>query len=282
MDICARKTVILVDDTAIFDAHNHSFAGRLQVLPAGKNREAWEALPESLTADKPEDEEVTQAEQTQADEKPFDPHCAAWAKERADNSIERVLPSSRADHRKTKPGRDEPEPLIGVDGDFRDEIPVVDGAAYGNWWHDMMESTPWAEGEKAWTAHFNKHKSLPDCPDPKRAENEIKNFLDSELALLLGRPGMIVRTEVPFLWKEDEKTVFEGYIDLAACDDEKEDWILVDWKTDRPAGKNPEATLRKRYSPQLEAYTKFLRGIFKKPVHTILYSTVLGRALSLE
>jgi len=278
----ARKTVILVDDTAILDAHNQSFAGRLQVLPAGKNREAWEALPESLAADKPEAEEVTQAEQTQADEKPFDPHCAARAKERADNSIERVLPSSRADHRKTKPGRDEPEPLIGVDGDFRDEIPVVDGAAYGNWWHNMMESAPWAKGEKSWTAHFNKHKSLPDCPDPERAENEIKNFLDSELALLLGRPGVVVRTEVPFLWKEDEKTAFEGYIDLVAYDDEKEDWILVDWKTDRPAGKNPEATLRKRYSPQLEAYSEVLRGIFKKPVHTILYTTVLGRALSLE
>ena len=278
----ARKTVILVDETAILDAHNQSFAGRLQVLPAGNNREAWEALPETLTADEPETEKPAQAEQSPAHEKPFDSRCIDRAVDRARDSIERKLPSSLAIHRKTRPGRDEPEPLLGVDSDFRDEVPSIDGAAYGNWWHNMMESAPWADGEKAWTAHFKKHISLSECPDPKRADIEIKNFLDSELALLLGRRGLIVRTEVPFLWKEDDKTAFEGYIDLAAYDDEKKDWILVDWKTDRPTGADREATLRKQYSPQLEAYTKVLRGIFKKPVHTILYSATLGRGLSLE
>ena len=276
----ARRTLILVDDTAILNAHNHSFAGRLQVLPAGKTREAWEALPETLIAEEPEASVLAQAEPPPANEKPFDPKCAVRAIERVDGSIKRVLPSSLAIHRTTKPGRDEPEPRLG--SEFPDEIPNIDGAAYGNWWHDMMESAPWSEGEKAWQVHFNKHKSLPDCPDSKRAEKEIKNFLDSELALLIGRPGMVVRTEVPFLWKADAQTAFEGYIDLAACDDEKADWILVDWKTDRPAGKNPEATLRKQYGPQLEAYTKVLRGIFKKPVDTYIYSTTLGIALSLE
>ncbi len=276
----ARRTLVLVDDTAILNANNHSFAGRLQVKPAGKSRETWEALPETLIAEEPEASGLRQDERPTFQEETYDPHCAARAIERALSAIKRVLPSSLAIHRTTRPGRDEPEPRLG--SEFPDEVPVIDGAAYGNWWHDMMESTPWVDGEKAWLAHFNKHKSLPYCPDPERAEKEIKNFLDSELALLLGRPGMVVRTEVPFLWKDDAQTAFEGYIDLVACDDEKEDWILVDWKTDRPSGKNQEATLRKQYSPQLEAYTKVLRGIFKKPVHTILYSTNLGRALSVK
>ena len=276
----ARRTMVLIDDTAILNAHNHSFAGRLQVLPGEKNRQAWEALPDTLIIEEPDASRLPQDERPVSQEEPFDPHCADRAIERARSAIKRVLPSSLAVHRTAKPRRDEPEPHLGLDIEFRDEVQVIDGAAYGNWWHDMMESTPWASGEKAWLTHFN--PPPPDCPDPERAEKEIKNFLDSELALLLGRPGMIALTEVPFIWKADAQTAFEGYIDLVAYYGEKEDWILVDWKTDRPAGKNPEATLRKQYSPQLKAYTKALRGIFKKPVHTFLYSTTLGRALPVK
>ena len=64
-----------------------------------------------------------------------------------------------------------------------------------------------------------------------------------------------VLRELPVAWFEEASdTYVEGFVDLAF--EEEDGWVIVDYKTDRVAGKT--TTLLSRYRPQLNAYRSAL------------------------
>jgi ATP-dependent exoDNAse (exonuclease V) beta subunit len=173
----------------------------------------------------------------------------------------RTLPSSLVHH--TVP--------LGSLSSASQEGAGLGGVDYGNAWHKMMETLPWAASQSAWVAHMDAH--IVRFPNPQRAKDEVTLFLASPLAALLAGLGQWVRTEVPFLWQKDASTAYEGTIDCVAWDpSQKKGWV-VDWKTDfGPSA----AAIADQYAPQLQVYCEALQALGWGSFTPLVYSTRWG------
>ncbi len=277
----ARHSLVLIDDGAFFPKSGHSFAEKLRILPDGANTEAWLKLPGNLRKKTTKVEvEESAGEVTVPMRETLDASCFADAQAKAGNFIQRILPSSLAHWEGASVSRDEPEPLLGHE--FPEESLAKDGAAYGNWWHEMMEKTPWPGSADDWKNHFL--DSLNHCPDKERGAGEIELFGNSELAKKLAEPGWVIHTEIPFLWQADNATAYEGIIDMAARDTNGggSRWFLVDWKTDRMEEGKLAETLKTRYSKQVGVYAQAVQSIYAEPVESYLYTTVGGFSVPVD
>ena len=201
------------------------------------------------------------------------------ASQRAKIFPRRVLPSSLARHTPIhQPERAEPD--LFAPPDYPEEQPLPAAATdYGNWWHQLMEHTPWASGLTAWAAHWEQH--WINAPDPNRAREEIERLKKSPLLQQLATPGWVFATELPFLWAEamGEKA-FDGCLDLAAWDSHASRWLVIDWKTDQT---KVDATteLRDRYGAQIEVYARALHGLTGAPAEALIYGTRTGSVITL-
>jgi ATP-dependent exoDNAse (exonuclease V) beta subunit len=92
------------------------------------------------------------------------------------------------------------------------------------------------------------------------------------------RDANLVRQEMPFFWRIDERKCLEGIIDVALFEADEKKWFVVDWKTNRL---EPDQTdkLRISYRPQIAAYWKVLVEMTKQPVSAGIYSTSTGQLL---
>jgi ATP-dependent exoDNAse (exonuclease V) beta subunit len=197
---------------------------------------------------------------------------AGWA--RAQTFIHRIRPSTLAQHAATQT-TERVEPDLQAPPDFPEEqAPSASVTDYGNWWHGLMEHTPWMSGPDAWAAHWEKH--LDASPDPTRARAEVARLKVSPLATRLAEPGWEVTTEMPFLWTEPKgASAFDGCIDFAAWNASTQRWLVVDWKTDATEG-DAGAALRRRYAAQVAIYARALAAVYGAPVETFLYGTRTG------
>lgn len=118
-------------------------------------------------------------------------------------------------------------------------------------------------------------------------ENALLTFFQSDLAARM-RASKRVERELPFSMLYEGQKVYEslegeslflqGIID--ACFLEDDQWVLVDYKTDRLT--SAEA-FKERYHKQLEVYKEALESITHKPVkETYIYSFRLGQAILLD
>ena len=196
----------------------------------------------------------------------------AAAAEKAAQFTRRVRPSTLARHA-APVERDESD--LSAPPEFPEEQPVPTAAvAYGNWWHDLMEDTPWAAGCDAWAKFWETR--LGAALEPGRARAEIAQLLRSPLAARLATPGLEFAVELPFLWAEpDSARAFDGCVDLAAWGPKNSRWLVIDWKTDRVDG-DGAAELRRRYGPQIEIYARALAAMTDAPVEAYLYGTRAG------
>jgi ATP-dependent exoDNAse (exonuclease V) beta subunit len=199
----------------------------------------------------------------------------------AENFTRRVRPSTLARHTALADGgpsvAERSEPDLFAPPDYPEEQPPPAAAvSYGNWWHGMMETTPWAKGPAAWAAHWERHYDA--APEPERARAEGARLLASPLALRLSAPGLEFVTELPFLWAEPGKErAYDGCVDLAAWDANARRWLVVDWKTDR-VEMDAAVELRAKYGAQIAVYARALGAVYGAPVEAFLYSTRTGIA----
>ena len=270
----AKRTLVLVDDANFFAKHEPSFARLLKVLPGEANHSFWASLPSVLTA---ESAEKSSAQAVQAGkealeplEAVFDPACVSVAQKQAWDFVKRVLPSGLAGS-STLDSREVNE--LSGEGAHRGRA----GADYGNWWHAMMETTPWSAGRTGWQQHFQ-HCSA-ECPDPQRGEREVQHFLQSDLAQKLEAEGLVIRTEVPFLWADAAQNAYDGLIDLVVYNAKDDTWWVVDWKTDKEESADQLLDI---YKPQLSVYVRALSSIVNQSVNGYLYSTPAGLAIELK
>ena len=281
----ARQTLVLFNDESFFPPEKNSFGTRLKVNLNETNHEHWIALPTGLHTDTESEAGVDRDVVTEnVDEKkisPFDSTILKSARRHGLGKFKHATPHTLAMRVKDLPTeRDEPEQLLGHA--FPDESSNTAATEYGSWWHEMMEENAWDKNMENWKSHCASKAQSPTCPDPHRGREEIELFFYSQLTAQLTAHDYRIQTEVPFLWRDDEDSVFEGLIDFVAYDHTLKQWMVIDWKTHQATAQNFTADLVKQYTPQLSAYANALHGISGEPVKTYLYSTALGQLLAIE
>ncbi len=277
-----KHTLIFVDASALAKegrADKSSLAEALGVGAGGRAQAWWQELPE------PRGEiiigNVAAATSPPAASPPAHWPQPEWGAEifapaaiSAGKFIRRVRPSTLG-HQTVALSAERTEPDLAAPPDYPEEQPAAGAAVdYGNWWHNMMEHTPWAAGRAAWATAWE--KNCAEAVDPPRAQAEIARFLASPLAARLASPGLEFIVETPFLWAEPGGArAFDGCVDLAAWDGKDSRWLVVDWKTDYVHG-DYAAELRRRYAAQVGVYAQALAALTGAPAAAILYSTRAG------
>jgi ATP-dependent exoDNAse (exonuclease V) beta subunit len=265
----AKKTLLLVDDRTLFDGQVHRggwSSAELLGLQGGVNRITWEALPETWTPMPLGD--VKREEPPP----PFD--LAALSKKDLARAVRnaQAIPRRRTPHSLAvhRPLEAEPEERL----EREEEQPGADhpGILYGTWWHEFVESIPWAESRETWQQHFA--EALLRSPQRDRSEREWKLFLGSPLAQRLAAPGLLIQREIPFLLMEAKDDILEGVIDLAILAPGESAWQVIDWKTNRAA---PSEEVVAIYRAQIEAYARALRQILSSEIKGSLYLTSTGQ-----
>lgn len=271
-----KRTLVLMDDADWWSdlkrQTGESWAQLLQVEDEeSPNRREWLRWPKSLQIlSDPIEENIGCREK-------FDTFNEAEisVNQRIAPFWKRKTPSSLQLH-SVEYARAEPDAL--TDERFPEEARLLyqwDPAAYGNWWHDLMEVAPWSDDLDAFSLHCR--EGLEKCPDRDRGMKEIDLLLSSSMLSLLLNRTWEIHSEVPFIWGDaSDKTGYEGYIDLLAVNRSEGKWIVLDWKTDRMAGEDKIAALRLAYAPQVEIYRRAAADLFEGTGKVGLYSTVSG------
>ncbi len=273
-----KHTLVLVDAEALSSQPNrNSLAALLGVADEGPARIAWKNLPEArekITADKTAAKSNLRRGLASIpwSSTPLAKEMMRQAPALAEKFIRRVRPSTLANH---APLPERTEPDLAAPPDYPEEQPVPGVAvAYGNWWHGLMEDTPWAQGPAAWAPLWAARAAAAD--DPGRAQKETEQLLHSPLATQLAAPGLEFAVEMPFLWAEPGGVrAFDGCVDLAVWDSKNSRWLVVDWKTDFVEG-DYAAELRARYGPQIQVYARALAAMTGAPATALLYGTRTG------
>lgn len=264
----AKWTLVLADDSKLFAGGENSFAHHLAVVD-GANREVWEKLPDKLTAEKMEAAKPVAAA-VPAGFAPVTEVQVSRAVARARQFPVRVLPHKLAKRWTTE----EPERRRDVDEEWPATAERSQAIRYGIWWHDLVKKIDWRGDPADWQKAFESGNA--PAAYRQRAEKEWALFANSDLAKLLSESRLVVHAEMPVLWKREDGSCVEGFIDLAAFDPESKEWLIVDWKTDvvKP---NEAGKLEEEYAGQLQAYVKALSGISGMSAAGSLYSTFTGK-----
>lgn len=85
----------------------------------------------------------------------------------------------------------------------------------------------------------------------------------------------MTHTELPFLWRMNDRTCIEGVIDLLLVDPATGRALLIDWKTNRITPADAE-NLQQRYRSQIAAYWKAVGEITRYEVDAAIFATATG------
>ncbi len=146
----------------------------------------------------------------------------------------------------------------------------ITGLLYGQMVHELLEIVDWTCGEveEEWAA--SKIKDI--CDDEnliRKAIHSVRKILASELIRRIVQSQSYYK-EVPFAYAKNG-TIFEGKIDVVFI--EGDDVILVDFKTDRVAGRDVVKEAH-RYKPQIEIYSDAIEACLgRAPKEVILFFT---------
>jgi len=278
-----RHALIFVDDESLAkggEAPRQSLAAALGLGGNGGARQWWGELPvvgEGISSEKTEKpQKRASSASAGAAGNWTHPECPENliqnASAPANAFPRRVRPSTLAVH---AAAHERAEPDLSAPPDYPEEQPLPGAAVdYGNWWHGVMERTPWAMGPEAWTAYWR--QACATSPDPGRARHEVERLIASPLAARLTAPGVECMTETPMLWAEPGGVrAFDGCMDLAAWDAKHARWLVVDWKTDFVEG-DYAAELKRRYSAQVAVYAQALAAMTGEMAEAVIYATRTG------
>jgi ATP-dependent exoDNAse (exonuclease V) beta subunit len=283
----ARHTLVLALDADFFrgkrGVHSDTQLKWLQADANEVNAEIMLALSDKATA----------CEETAAHHKERTPEPVAdtsralrletgWvdsARQRAASIIETVTPSQFTPEEELIEKRSTDE-WIEIEPELRPPRIANPATRYGIWWHDFAEQISWWSEPKKWNETFE--HNLAASPDVARSKREWQLLLKQiEAVEGLGRPlrdANLVRQEMPFFWRIDERKCLEGIIDLALFEADAKKWFLLDWKTNRLQPDQMDK-LRVSYRPQIAAYWKAVAEMTMRPVSVGIYSTSIGQLL---
>jgi ATP-dependent exoDNAse (exonuclease V) beta subunit len=155
---------------------------------------------------------------------------------------------------------------------------------YGIWWHGLAQRIPWLCEASVWDKTFAAlHNSSPDVTRSTREWRLLRARVNalSDFANDWSECKLMIHAEMPFCWKMTADQSLEGLIDLALFDSASNEWLIIDWKTNRVAP-NQLSILRQEYRAQLAAYRQVVRELTGQKVSAALYSTATGEFVRYE
>jgi ATP-dependent exoDNAse (exonuclease V) beta subunit len=201
---------------------------------------------------------------------PFDPAVLARARARASDFIRKHNPSGYEE-------LPEPPPEAAFRRTTLPARSTADNAAtlYGSWWHTLFQHFPWRSRPQEWQTAFAAVQSSSPDPSAREWKLFVKASPASTLAEYLARPAIIMHTELPFVWRMNDRSCVEGVIDLLLVDPAADRALLIDWKTNRITPAEAE-NLQQRYRPQIAAYWKAVGEITGYEVEAGIFATATG------
>ena len=289
----ARHTLVLAFDEGLFHtaqgaSPKNSQARWLRSAETGENGEVFGTLPKE-TECCAATQEAQRGDTTQRElEKKLTllPEIGAETKrdglKRAANYIRKLNPSRVATGRVL--------PTDGADA-WKETDPelrplAVESAAtrYGLWWHEFAQRIPWTADANAYAEVFADHQlRSPDTARSLREWQLLRERLNdsADFRQKFAGDGVLLHSEMPFLWPGEASKCVEGIVDLAIFDRAKEQWLILDWKTNRITAEQT-TLLRKQYLPQLAAYWKAITQMTGMSVEARLYSSATGQFIAYE
>jgi ATP-dependent exoDNAse (exonuclease V) beta subunit len=280
----ARHTLVLATDHALFarrdgKAHSDSLTKWFRADRGALNESRMARLEiEPVTDDQTRLFQLSKSAAEAESEFLFFPQGSlANARTRADEFSIRFLPSSFTE--------DKPE-IERTGADVRKEIEPEFRAAtfpsaatrYGTWWHEFVQQISWRDEAASWDETFAATQA--DSPDMARSAREwkllrerVSKLADFPVQFLDGKT--IIRAEMPFFWKMDQRRCLEGFVDLALFEPGEKKWFILDWKTNRIT-RDKLDILRRQYLPQIAAYWKAVAEMTGAQVAAGIYSTSTG------
>jgi ATP-dependent exoDNAse (exonuclease V) beta subunit len=268
----ARRTLVLVLDQEIFTSKEGNLpkTAQLRRLIRNQNWYSGEFDQHSGTIDEIHDASLTIAPVSKRNGARLEPLTSRElerAVNRASKFVQKLTPST-------------------LDVEVPSELGMVPrldnlAALYGRWWHRFFQRLDWRAGIDSAQKLFE--KQLPTCPDAECATKDWKVtrqnlFSNATIARFLGGDETLFHAEFPFSWRRNDRSVFEGLIDLLMIIRKSGRCLLLDWKTNDVSSSDAEI-FRARYRPQLAAYWKAVGEITRLEVEAGLFSTALGRLL---
>jgi ATP-dependent exoDNAse (exonuclease V) beta subunit len=159
---------------------------------------------------------------------------------------------------------------------------AIDPLEYGVWWHETLEFMPWEGDEAAVASHAEASLATADAMGfGERGREEWDRFLGSEPWRLLREKRWTRLAEAGIFAPLGPGQWIDGVIDLVLHDPGAREVWIVDWKTNRRLGGEPDGALLRRlcaeYEGQLAAYGRSAAGFFEGcRVRLWVYSTVAG------
>lgn len=164
-------------------------------------------------------------------------------------------------------------------------LPVTDGADpldYGIWWHETLETVPWAGNPAELEAHgAAAMEKAAEMGFESRGREEWGRLLGSEPWRMMRDARWTRLAEAGVFAPLGADGWIDGVIDLVLHDPGAREAWIVDWKTNRRGGGEDDAALLGRlasgYEGQLSAYGACASGFFPDcRVRLWIYSTVAG------
>ena len=215
----------------------------------------------------------------------FGPRETGWidrARQKANRFMRTVVPSNLGSNEKRDSA--EGEPWIDMEPEVRPLRVDNPATRYGIWWHDLAQRIPWMREARVWDETFAAlHDSSPDLARSTREWRLLRSRVNalSDLASDWGECQPMIHLEMPFYWKMTDERSLEGLIDLALFDSTSNQWLIIDWKTNRVAAKQL-SVLREEYRAQLAAYRQVVQELTGQVVSAALYSTATGEFVRYE
>jgi ATP-dependent helicase/nuclease subunit A len=283
----ARHTLVLALDRNLFSPVHDRLAAESQLkFLRGDKDEPSVAVLDALATNPEACAETMRAMATTNDAAktpsftfaPLDSALLAQARTRASEFIRKQNPS----HYEELP-EPPPESAVRRTAPAARSTPDNPATLYGSWWHTLFQHFPWTGGSPQWQSAFAAVQST--SPDVDRSAREWTLFTKaapgSVLAEYLARPAIITHTELPFLWRMNDRSCVEGVIDLLLVDPAAGRALLVDWKTNRVTAAEA-AELQKQYRSQIAAYWKAVGEMTKLEVEAGIFATALGQFMPYE
>lgn len=265
----AQRTLVVADDDRLFPRKklNRSFADLLGMLGEDGSRifnETWNGLDDHVRPGAPP--APAPAAQRAAERDDLTAGQVRDAVARAAGAPRRILPYQL--------GEAEAQAEMAIAAPETGRSAGAEAArAYGIWWHETIERLDWKGTQAARDRYWR--EALARCPDPARGRAEGALLAASATAQRLAAPGLVIRREVPILWRRAPGECVEGIVDLAAWDAAARRWLVADWKTNVVTETGSDH-LRAIYEPQLRAYAEALRAISGAGVEAGVYATATG------
>jgi ATP-dependent exoDNAse (exonuclease V) beta subunit len=289
----ARHTLVLVFDNALFHtaqgaSPKNSQARWLHSAEREENGEIFGTLPKQTqycaATQEAQREDTTRRELEQ--KLTLLPEIGVKTKrdslKRAADYIRKLNPSRVASGRVL--------PITGADG-WKETDPelrplAVESAAtrYGLWWHEFAQRIPWAADANAYAKVFDEHQlRSPDTGRSLREWQLLREHLNgsADFRKKFTGDGVLLHSEMPFLWPGEASKCVEGIVDLAIFDRARKQWLILDWKTNRITAEQTNL-LRKQYLPQLAAYWKAITQMTGMSVEVRIYSSATGQFIAYE